>query len=146
MDKHLLVVRARGFCVLTNGHRHDADGGHCPLLVMAVVERHISPDGLLALVVDRADDGDWSVGFDGFAWHTHGDSLEWSGYKGTPAECVRALVEDIIASQKVIVVSRVDGVIRDAWVADDPTQDELKYAEPNETIERRFWNSRPAPG
>jgi hypothetical protein len=33
---------------------------------MAIVERHASPDGLLRLVVDRADDGDWAVGFEGF--------------------------------------------------------------------------------
>ena len=44
---------------------------------MAIVERHTSPDGLLELIVDRADDGDWTVGFDGFAWHTHGDILDW---------------------------------------------------------------------
>jgi hypothetical protein len=34
---------------------------------MAIVERHVSPDGLLRLIVDRAEDGDWSVGFEDFA-------------------------------------------------------------------------------
>lgn len=113
---------------------------------MAIVERHISPDSLLQLIVDRADDGDWSVGFGGFAWHTHGDILEWSGYAGPPAERVRAFVDDIIASRRVIVVSRIDGMVRDAWVTDDPTHDELKYAEPNETIEKRLWSGEPAAG
>ena len=112
---------------------------------MAIVERHTSPDGLLQLIVDRADDGDWTVGFDGFAWHTHG-ILNWSGYAGTPEERARAFVDDIVASRLVIVISRVDGNVRDAWVTDDPTHDELKYAEPNETIEKRLWNGQAATG
>ena len=113
---------------------------------MATVERHISPDGLLRLVVDRADDGDWSVGFEGFPWHTHGDILESSGYAGAPAERVRAFVDDVTASRRVIVISRVEGKVRDAWVTDDPTRDELKYAEYDETIQKRLWNGRPVAG
>jgi hypothetical protein len=113
---------------------------------MAIVERHTSPDGLLRLIVDHADDGDWTVGFDGFAWHTHGDVLEWSGYAGTPGERVRAFVDDVVASRRVIVVSRVGGDVRDAWVTDDPSYEGTKYAEPNETIEKRLWSGRPAAG
>jgi hypothetical protein len=113
---------------------------------MAIIERHTSPDGLLRLIVDRADDGDWTVGFDGFGWHTHGDILDWSGYAGTPEERVRAFVDDVIASRRVIVISRVNGVIRDAWMTDEPSRDESKYAEPNETIEKRLWNGQPAAG
>ena len=52
---------------------------------MALIERQISPDSQLQLIVDRADDGDWGVGFDGFAWHTHGDLLA-SHYGGSPEE------------------------------------------------------------
>jgi hypothetical protein len=44
------------------------------------------------------------------------------------------------------VVSRVDGHVRDAWVTEDPAYDEMKYAEPNESIEKRLWNGQPAPG
>lgn len=113
---------------------------------MAIVERHTSPDGLLQLIVARADDGDWTVGFDRFAWHTHGDILDWSGYAGTPAERVRTFVDDVIASRRVIVISRVNGEVRDAWVTDDPSCDETKYTEPDETIEKRLWNGRPAAG
>jgi hypothetical protein len=113
---------------------------------MAIVERHTSPDGLLQLIVDHGDDGDWTVGFDGFAWHTHGDILGWSGYAGTPEERVRAFVDDVIASRRVIVISRVSGEVRDAWMTDDPSNDETKYAEPNETIEKRLWNGQSAAG
>jgi hypothetical protein len=106
---------------------------------MSIAERHTSPDGLLQLIVDLAVDGDCSVGFDGFEWHAHGDILTID-YGGSPESAARAFVDDIIASRRVIVISRVDGGIRDAWVTDDPSNDEMKYAYPNETIEKRFWN------
>jgi hypothetical protein len=107
--------------------------------LMAITERHISPDGLLQLIVDRADDGDWSVGFDGLVWHTHGDLLTHD-YGGSPETAVRSFVDDVISSGRVIVVSRIDGKLRDAWITDDPTNDEMKYADPNETIEKRLWS------
>src|SRR5258708_1929857 len=62
---------------------------------MPIVERHSSPDGLLQLIVDRADDGDWSVGFDGYEWHTHGDLLTLE-YGGTPQSAVRALIDEVL--------------------------------------------------
>lgn len=107
---------------------------------MAIVEHHTSPDGLLQLLVDHSDDCDWTVGFQGFAWHTHGDIFHWSGYEGTPEQRVREFVDDIVASRRVIVIATLDEKIRDIWVTDDPDKNEMKYAPPNETIEKRFWN------
>jgi hypothetical protein len=46
----------------------------------------------------------------------------------------------------VIVISRIDGKIRDVWVNDHPTHDDLKHAEPNETIEKRLWSGHAAAG
>jgi len=109
---------------------------------MSVVERYLSPDGLLQLIVDLADDGDWSVGFDGFAWHTHGDMLKFD-YGGTPESAVRSFVNEVLESRRVIVISHVDGAIHDAWTAGDVPLDEMKYAAPNETIELRYWNGLP---
>ena len=106
---------------------------------MAIVERHTSPDGLLELIIDFTD-GDWSIGFDKFSWHTHGDTLHASGYTGTPEEATRQFVDDILSSRCVIVISRIDGTLRDVWVTDDPDHDEMKYAYENESIEKRFWN------
>ena len=74
---------------------------------MAIVERHTSPDSLLELVVDRADDGDWTIGLTGFAPHTHGDILTWQ-YGGTPESAVRAYIKDVLASRRVIVISRIN--------------------------------------
>ena len=113
---------------------------------MAIYEPHLSPDGTLELLVDLSDDGDWAVGFDGFAWHTHSDILEWSGYVGTPAERVQGIVDDIISSRRVFFVSSIDGKVRVAWVADDPSLDGLKYAKASETIKKRRWDGQPAAG
>jgi hypothetical protein len=41
---------------------------------MMAVERHTSPDRLIELVV-IVPDGDWTIGFVGYPWHTHGDIL-----------------------------------------------------------------------
>ena len=109
---------------------------------MAIVERHTSHDRLLHLIVDRADDGDWAVGFDGFEWHTHGDLLTHE-YGGSAENAVRSFVDDVLASRRVIVISRLDGKIRDVWVTDDPSFDETEYAYPNETIEKRLWSGEP---
>lgn len=78
---------------------------------MPIVERHTSPDGLLQLIDEHDEHDDWIVGFDGFAWHTHGDILDWSAYAGTPRE--RAFADDVVALRWVIMISRVDGVIDD---------------------------------
>jgi hypothetical protein len=108
---------------------------------MAIVERHTSPDGLLTLLVDRAEDGDWSVGFDRSAWHTHGDILMLE-FGGTPASAVKAFVDEIVNSRRPIGVARLDGEFHEAWVADNSSEDETRYAEKNVTIEKRFWNGR----
>jgi len=85
---------------------------------MASVERHISPDGVLQLIVDLAADGDWSIGFDGCDWHTHGDILASMHRAGTPEhetpeQATRSFVDDILQSRLPIVVWRVHGKIRD---------------------------------
>lgn len=109
---------------------------------MAIVERHTSADGLLHLVVDLTD-GDWSIGFEEGAWHTHGDILAATGYGDSPETATRAFVDEILGDRCVIVISRLDGVIDAAWVTDNPDADETKYAAPNETIEKRFWSGKP---
>jgi hypothetical protein len=110
---------------------------------MAIIERHTSPDGVLELVVERMGDGDLAVGFADSASHTHGDILT-DTYGGTPESAVRAYVNDVISSRLVIVISRMGGNVQEAWISDDPTRDEQKYAEPGETIEKRCWDGQPA--
>jgi hypothetical protein len=38
-------------------------------------QRHMSPDGRLCLIVETVND-DLIVGFERYAWHTHGD-MRW---------------------------------------------------------------------
>jgi hypothetical protein len=39
---------------------------------VATTKIYESPDGLLRFLVVQDDDGDVSLGFDEYAWHTHG--------------------------------------------------------------------------
>jgi hypothetical protein len=111
---------------------------------MSVVERHTTPDGQLTLIVDLTD-GDFSIGFDGYSWHTHGDILQAWGCAGTPEDAVRIFVDDVISSRRPICVYRTNGSITDIAVPsdyDDSLDEQFKsYAEPGETMELRHWNA-----
>ena len=105
---------------------------------MNIVEEHFSPDRLMRLIVTRNADGDVSIGFDGFGWHTHGDIL--AALAGLPEkEAIRQFVDQIIGDHQIIVVSRVDGEVRDIWPTDDPKQ-EFEYKPPEESLEFRRWS------
>jgi hypothetical protein len=105
---------------------------------MNILEEHQSPDRLLRLLVTRDDDGDTTIGLDGYSWHTHGDCLAaLSGL--TEEESIRNFVDQIIGDGQIIVVSRVNGEIRDIWPTDHP-QREYKYKPPEESLEFRRWS------
>lgn len=92
---------------------------------MQVVEEHRSPDGLLKLVVWRDPDGDITVGFDGFSWHTHADIL--AGLSDLPDDAaVREFVDDTLGGRLIIAVSRVGDIIRNVWVTDTAEADKYK--------------------
>src|SRR4051794_21173684 len=105
---------------------------------MDIVEEHHSPDRLIRLIVTRDDGGDSAIGFDGYAWHTHGDIL--ASLSGLPEkEAIREFVDQIIGDHQIIVVSRVNGEVRDIWPTDDP-KEEFKYKPPEESLEFRCWS------
>lgn len=105
---------------------------------MNIVEEHHSPDGFLRLIVTREGDGDVAVGFDGYSWHTHGDILV--SLSGLPeGEAIRQFVERIIRDEQIIVVSRVNGEVREVWPTDDP-RGEYKYKPEDESLEFRRWS------
>ena len=102
--------------------------------------RHTSPDGMLTLLVRQVGD-DVLVGFEGTAWHTHGDILaELSGLPVPSA--VDRMVEDILHGRRAIALLRKDGALVDAWVSDDPAKDTF-YAQPGESLELRDWDGTP---
>jgi hypothetical protein len=107
---------------------------------MPVIEEHRTPDGLLRFVIERDDDGDISLGFDGYPAHTHGDIL--ASQSGLPVpEAVRDYVDRLLNGRSFICIASVAGKIRDVWVTDDLRLD--KYKPDNETVQFRFWDGRP---
>jgi hypothetical protein len=106
-----------------------------------------SPDGFLTLVV-RDEGGEISVGFEGFAWHTHGDilaaSYSFAGVPGlTPESASQRFVEDIVSNRAIVAVLRSGNAVSDVWITDDPAG-ERRYQQPDEELEFRFWDGSDA--
>jgi hypothetical protein len=105
------------------------------------VGEYVSPDGQLKFLV-TCPEGDWTMGFDGFPWHTHGSVLAaLSGQNEIPA--IERFVADLIGNISVIVLTRRSGALTDVWITDDPTtafSGYKRYGWPDETIEFRLWN------
>jgi hypothetical protein len=95
------------------------------------------------------------MGFEGFAWHTHGDVLAAlaagetvSSFRSsrTPenaAESIAGSVEqfiaDLFAGKLIVAVSKASGSFQDVWITDDPASD-LRHCPPEEAIEFRRWD------
>jgi len=108
-------------------------------VVAMIVTRHTSSDGELTLVIDETA-GDFSVGFERMAWHTHADSLA-NLVDLTAAEALERYVAAILNSQKVIAVLRREECIIDIWVSDDPAKD-VSHVTGDEHLELRYWDGR----
>jgi hypothetical protein len=108
------------------------------------IGEYVSPDGQLKFLV-TCPDGDWTIGFDGYPWHTHGSILAAQSGEDEVA-AVERFLSDLIGNVSVIALRRVSGDLTAVWVTDDPARDVAgyeKYGEPNETIEFRLWNGNP---
>jgi hypothetical protein len=115
---------------------------------MTIREEHVSPDGLLRLLVVREPD-DITIGFDGFTWHTHGDviagELELLGEpKVVPEEAVERFVGDLLSGNVAIGIVRVGDKIRDIWATYLPDADD-PYQPKDEVLELRRWDGTPWP-
>lgn len=104
------------------------------------MEEHASPDGRLRFRVAISDDGDVSLGFVGFPWHTHADILVATTGLPQP-EAVRQFVDDLIGGKSVIVLWSVGGQLQDVWVSNEPERD-AAYPRPGESVELRYWDGR----
>ena len=106
---------------------------------MAIIQQYHSPDGLLKFVVERLENDDIFLGFEGFPWHTHADIL--ANVIGLSEEkAVRIFIEELVESRAIIAIARVGGKIHDVWITDNPHPD--KYRPDDETIEFRYWDGR----
>jgi hypothetical protein len=107
---------------------------------MIIIEEHRTPDGRFRFVVERNDDVDFALGFDGYPSHTHGDIV--ASLSGLPIEAaIRSYIDDLLCGRSFIGIATVAGKIRDVWVTTDPRPD--KYKPADETIEFRYWDGRP---
>jgi hypothetical protein len=101
----------------------------------------ISPDGQLRLLV-ICPDGDWTLGFDGFPWHTHGSIL--AGISGKDEEtAIDDFVADLTSGKSIIAMRRIGDSVVNVWVTDDPADDvsgSLRYGPSDETMEFRRWD------
>ncbi|WP_338829411.1 hypothetical protein [Bradyrhizobium sp. 27S5] len=105
------------------------------------VGEYVSPDGQLKFIV-TCPDGDWTIGFDGYPWHTHGSVLAaLTGQDEVVA--VERLLADLIGNVSVITLARRAGKLVDIWVTDDPAKDLSsckEYGSAEDTVEFRLWN------
>ncbi len=102
---------------------------------------HVSPDGLLRFIV-RVPDGDITMGFDGYPWHTHGSILaELASDNAENAS--EQYVRDLVSSRSIIAVKKISGQIQDVWITDSVSDDVaglLRWGSPDEVIEFRLWD------
>lgn len=108
---------------------------------MATITTHESADGLFRFQILRSDDGDVTLGFEGFPWHTHSDLLVGT-YGSTQEAAAERFVDDLLHNRSVIAVHRQGGMISDVCITDDPHAD-LRYKLDNESIEFRHWDGSP---
>ena len=109
-----------------------------------IVERHISPDGLLDFVIERLDDGVILLGFVGGEWHTHPNLLDRQDGVDDEA-ATRAYIDRLLQGIAVVGIRRKSGVIVEVWIMDDPAFEADAFAE-GETLELRHWDGSPWSG
>jgi len=105
------------------------------------VGEYVSPDGQLRFLV-TCPDGDWTIGFAGFPWHTHGSILaELSGQDEIAA--LERYVADLTGNISVITLTRRSGVLTDVSITDNPAdalRNHNQFGLPDETVEFRLWD------
>lgn len=109
-----------------------------------IIERHVSPDGVLTFVVERLDDGVILLGFEGCEWHTHPNLLDRED-GDTYETATRAYIDRLLRGVSIVGVRRKDGGIVDAWIMEDPAFEADMFRE-CETLETRHWDGSPWSG
>ena len=101
-----------------------------------ILEKHTGPDQKLTFIVTLEGE-DVSLGFENFAWHTHGDML--AAENQSPKDTAKVFIDDLLHDKILIMVIQVDAEVKDVSVTNDP-ESELKYKLENEELEFRFWS------
>lgn len=104
---------------------------------MKIIDRHVSPDGKISLVVGYGDDGTLVVGFEGATWHTHPDCLA-SWLCVAESESVATFIARLLSDELPIIMSEDGGITIDPWVSDCLPLT-LSMHEPNQCV-LRYWS------
>ncbi len=104
---------------------------------MSSARDYVSPDGRLRFTVHSDADGDVTLGFEVFPWHTHADLLAGAG--ATESDAVEQFVQELLGNRSVIAISRIGGEVRDVWITYDPAS-ESRYLSEGESVELRYWD------
>jgi hypothetical protein len=111
---------------------------------VATTREYVSPDGSLRFLIVSEDEGEVTLGFAGFSWHTHADVL--AAVTGrSEAAAVERFVQEVLGNRAVIAVSRIRGEVQDVWVSDRPAS-ESRFLCEGESVELRYWDGRKWPG
>jgi hypothetical protein len=108
-----------------------------------IINKEVSQDGILTLIIKRTDDADYLLGFENYPWHTHGDLLlnEYGLQETSSERAVKAVFTKIIEDKIPLVVSVINNEVKDVRVTDDISS-ELKYIKPNEQLIFRYWSGK----
>lgn len=107
---------------------------------MEAVQRRISPDGKLTLVVSRGRAGELSVGFEDGNWHTHPDIL--AGLLNVDeGKAIDEFVARLERDELPIIWSTDGGRTIEPWVSDNLPATIAMYGEPNTVL--RSWSGAP---
>ncbi len=106
--------------------------------------RQTSPDGLLTLVGIQDTDGDITIGFEGFYWHTHGDLLAtpWLDMQQEPLDphdAAVAFISSIVTNQVPLVLHFISSKLKDVWGM-GPGDMPPGHGAPDDSFEIRYWD------
>lgn len=103
-----------------------------------LLDRRVSPDGVLHFRIERYEDGRLAFGFEESDWHQHPDMLQANGR--TPEQVALAFAEDLVNDRLIIIRNRGDDEDR-YWVL-DTIEYELELSGTYALLEFRYWSGR----
>jgi hypothetical protein len=110
------------------------------LASMGSASRFETPDKAFTLVHDPEQHG--AIGFEGFAWHTHDDMLEWFDVE-PQIRSVPQLIEALESGRLVVALSMGDGEVLDVWITDDPVSELSGELPAGQSVTLRYWSGQP---
>jgi hypothetical protein len=93
---------------------------------------------MLRFLVVCTADGDVTMGFEGYPWHTHGDTVA-AFSSDSPEAATQRFVDDLLCGRSIIAMSTVAGAIRDIWITDEPAA-ERQFCGRNGRVPALGWD------